>query len=367
MKTVVVVSNTSWNIYNFRLNIIKALSNIGYRVVIVAPKDNYSSQLSSDYEYHELFMDNKGTNPLKDMKTLISFYNIYKRIKPDIILNYTIKPNIYSTIAGDMLGVKTINNISGLGTAFISENFTTRIVKWLYKYSQAKASQVFFQNLDDYNLFTEQKLVEPNKCDIIPGSGVDLTKFTPAPVTEKNTMKFLMIARILRDKGIYEYIDAVKIVKSKYHNIEFQLLGEIGVANQTAIDKEEVDNWVQEGIINYLGTTDNVAQIISDADCVVLPSYREGTPRSLLEACAMAKPIITTNVTGCKDIVEDGLNGYLCEVKNSVDLASKIETMINLSLKDRNKMGLYARKKIVNEYDENIVIKKYIESIKKIL
>lgn len=367
MKTVVIVSNTSWNIFNFRLGIAKSLKELNYNVVIVAPKDKYSEKLNLEYVYYDLFMDNKGTNPINDLKTVWTFYKLYKKIKPDIVLNYTIKPNIYGTIACSLLNIKTINNISGLGTAFIKENFITTIVKWLYRYSQSKASKVFFQNSDDYKLFIDKSLVDIDKCDLVPGSGVDTKKFAPITDIRRDNIKFLMIARVLKDKGIYEYIDAIKILKDRYDFIEFQLLGEIGVQNKTAIPKGEVDGWVKNGLISYLGTTDDVQNLISKVDCVVLPSYREGTPRSLLESCSMAKPIIATDVAGCREVVDDGINGYLCEVKNSIDLSDKIDKMVNLSNEERKLMGKAGREKVINEFDEKLVINKYIDAIKEII
>jgi glycosyltransferase involved in cell wall biosynthesis len=368
VKKIVICLNTSWNIYNFRLNLARALKNAGYDVVLVAPYDVYSEKLKDEFTYYDIYMNNKGTNPKEDIKTLIWFYKLYKMIKPDVVLNYTIKPNIYGNIACGLLGVKTINNISGLGTVFINESLVTKVVKWLYKYSLGKSSKVFFQNRDDLNLFIKENLVDKYKCDLLPGSGIDTNKFVPVEYkNEDDTFRFLVIARMLWDKGVGEYVEAAKILKKKYKNVEFQLLGSLDAVNNTSISKEQMQEWTSEGLVNYLGVTDDVKEFIKKADCVVLPSYREGVPRTLLESASMAKPIVTTNVAGCKEVVDDGINGYLCEVRNAQDLADKMEMMLNLSEGERSKMGKKGREKMIKEFDEKIVIDKYLQAIKELL
>ena len=368
-KKIAIVLNTSWNIYNFRLGLIRALKDAGNEVVVIAPYDKYSDILSEEFEYHDIKINNKGTNPKEDIKTTIDFYKLYKKIKPDIVLHYTIKPNIYGTIACSILGIKTINNIAGLGTLFIKQNFVTKIAKWLYKYSQSKADKIFFQNSDDFEMFTSEGLVTKHKCDVLPGSGVDTNKFIPIDFESgDNTFRFLLIARMLWDKGLGEYVEAARIIKKKYPSVEFQLLGFLDVINKSAISKEQMQQWVDEGLVNYLGVSDDVKVQIAKADCIVLPSfYREGTPRTLLESASMAKPIITTDNVGCRDVVDDGVNGYLCEVRNAQDLADKMEMMLNLSEDERKLMGEAGRVKMINEFDESIVINKYLKVIKEVL
>lgn len=369
-KKILISINTSWNIINFRLGLLQALQKEGYQIIVLAPKDNYSKLFQDyDFEYHDIEMNNKGTNPIEDLKLTISYYKILKKIKPDLMLNYTIKPNIYGTIAANLLKIPTINNIAGLGTLFVNENFITKIAKYLYKYSQDKASKVFFQNNEDFELFTSSGLVDINKSDVLPGSGVNTEIFKPIEKT-KNLEKvvFLLISRMLWDKGIGEYVEAARILTKKYSNVEFQLLGFLDVVNNSAISKEQMDTWVNEGIINYLGTSDNVKNEISNADCMVLPSfYREGTPRTLLESASMAKPIVTTDNIGCKDVVNDEESGYLCRIKDATDLASKLELIINMSEEERKAMGQKGREKIKKEFDEKIVIDKYLDAVKQII
>lgn len=363
MKRIVIALNTSWNIYNFRLNLARALKKNGYKVILIAPYDSYSDILREEFEYHDIYINNKGTNPKEDLKTFIGFYKLYKKIKPDVVLNYTIKPNIYGNIACKILGIQTINNISGLGTVFIQESVVTKIVKWLYKFSLSSSSKIFFQNSDDRDLFVQHSLVDCDKCGLLPGSGIDTKKFEPVKIKKEDDMfKFLLIARMLKDKGIVEYVEAAKLLKCK--NVEFQLLGSLDAVNKTAISKEQMQEWIDASYVNYLGVTDDVKQFIAQANCIVLPSYREGTPRTLLESASMEKPIITTNVVGCKEVVDDRVNGYLCEVRNAQDLADKMERMLNLSEGEREKMGVAGREKMVREFSESIVIDKYLKTIK---
>jgi len=367
-KKIAIVLNNAWYAYNFRFNIARSLKDSGYEVVFVAPYDEkYSELIKKEFEFYEIYVDAKGINPVNDFKTLLELYRVYKTSKPDIVLNFTIKPNIYSSIVAGILNIKSISNITGLGTIFIKQTIITKVAKLLYKTALGFNSKVFFQNNDDRALFVKNKLVCDDKIDLLPGSGVDLTKFVPVTKKDDGVFRFLLIARLLKDKGIVEFIDAIRIIKKNYKNVEFQILGAVGVVNKTAVTKEELQSWVDEGIVTYLGTTDNVQDVISQVDFVVLPSYREGTPRSLLEACAMQKPIIATNVVGCKEVVDDGVNGYLCEVKNAKDLAAKMEMMLNLSEDERVAMGKAGREKIVREFDEKIVIDKYFQSIEEIL
>lgn len=361
-KKIVICLNTSWNIYNFRLNLARTLKDIGYEVILIAPYDKYSEILKQEFEYHDLYINNKGTNPIEDLKTLLELYKLYKNIKPDIVLNYTIKPNIYGNIACSLLGIKTINNISGLGTVFIRESIITKIVNWLYKYSLGKSSKVFFQNNDDKELFIMNKLVQKDKCDLLPGSGIDTNKFIPIEFKkEDETFRFLLIARMLWDKGVGEYVEASKILRNE--NIEFGLLGYLDVSNPSAIQKEQMSIWEKDSLIKYYGSTDDVKKFIIQTDCVVLPSYREGISMTLMESASLSKPLIATNVPGCKDLIDDEINGFLCEVKNSQDLANKMQKMINLNLNQRIAMGIAGREKMIKEFDESIVIAKYLETI----
>jgi glycosyltransferase involved in cell wall biosynthesis len=362
-KRVALVVNSSWNIFNFRLNLIRGIQAQGYEVILIAPYDKYSEILKKEFKYFNIKINNKGTNPIEDIRTFMEFYTIYKLTKPDLVLHFTIKPNIYGSLACRLLGIKTINNIAGLGTLFIKDNLMTSFAKLLYKFSQEKVDKVFFQNKDDYKMFIINRLVKQAKSSILPGSGVDVSRFKPIEYHKKdNIFRFLLVGRMLWDKGVGEYIEAIKIIKTKYDNVEFQLLGFLDVDNRASISKKQMNKWVDDDLVNYLGISDDVKKEISKVDCIVLPSfYREGTPKSLLEGASMAKPIITTDNVGCRDVVDDGVNGYLCKIKDSKDLAKKMQMMLNLSKSELKKMGENGRNKMIMEFNERIVIDNYLD------
>ncbi|MFT5258931.1 MAG: glycosyltransferase involved in cell wall biosynthesis [Saprospiraceae bacterium] len=364
-KTIAVVINTSWNIYNFRIGLLQALQEEGYSVVAIAPRDGYSEKLQAfGFEFHNVDINNKGTNPIEDTKLIWSFYKLYKRVNPDVLLHYTIKPNIYGTVAARIAGIPVISNISGLGTVFLNQGISSRIAKLLYKVALQFPAKVFFQNAEDRALFIDSKLVAENKTDLLPGSGIDTLKFSPIESDNDSTVDtFLFIARLVKDKGLVEYVDAARIVKGKYPDVVFKVLGAFYPGNPTAITQEEMAAWEHEGVITYLGTSNEVPSLIAAADCVVLPSYREGLSRVLLEAASMATPIITTDVPGCRDVVDNEGNGFLCKVKDARDLAVQMEKMIKLEQVQRVEMGLKGREKVVKEFDEAIVINQYQDAI----
>jgi glycosyltransferase involved in cell wall biosynthesis len=371
INTIIAISsNTSWYLYNFRKNTILALIEHGYQVIAIAPEDEYSTKLSElGCEFIHINIDQGGTNPVRDFKTFFDFYRIYQVKNIDVVLNFTPKNNIYSTLAANFNGTKSINNIAGLGILFINESITSKIARFLYKISQTKASKLFFQNEDDRALFLEKKISTTVETERLPGSGVDLTRFTLTPAPDDGKVRFLLIARMLYDKGIGQYVEAARALKEKFSDkVEFQLLGFLDVNNPSAVSKEDMQAWVDEGIVNYLGISDNVEQDIAKIDCMVLPSYyREGVPKSLLEAGAMGKPIVTTDNIGCRETVDDGINGYLCELRSTESLIEKLELIINKSHQERLAMGEKSRLKIQNEFDEKIVINKYLQAIKECL
>jgi len=300
---------------------------------------------------------------------------------PNVVLFYTIKPNIYGSLAAVILGIPVISNISGLGTVFLNNNLSSKIARLLYKVAMKIPKKVFFQNSYDKDLFIKLKLVDVSKTDIIPGSGINTNKFKPLQVISNNDskkIKFLFIGRLLKDKGLIEYVEAARAIRNGelkfenrelereiYKNIEFHILGAFYSGNPTAITENEMEIWEKENIVKYLETSDNVKAVIANHDCIVLPSYREGLSRVLLEAASMAKPIIATNVPGCKEVVEDGVNGFLCKVKDTNDLAEKMIKILNLSKEERIKMGQAGREKVIKEFDEKLVIDKYMEEILK--
>ncbi len=363
---VIIALNTAWNLVNFRAGLIRALVAEGYEVVAVAPNDEYAPRLAElGCRFVALPMDNKGTHPGRDFLLFFRFLNLLQRERPDVFLGYTIKPNVYGSLAAHVLGIPVVNNIAGLGAVFIRDNWLTRLARLLYKAALSRSCHVFFQNNEDIQLFVEQGLVAADKVSRLPGSGIDINvfRYTPMQPLENRPFRFLLAARLLWDKGVGEYVEAARMARRKYPTAKFQLLGFLDVKNPTAVSSAQMDDWVNEGVVEYLGVADDVKPYFIAADCVVLPSYREGVPRSLLEAAAIGRPIVTTDAIGCRDAVEDGLNGLLCRVADAGDLADKLQRMMELSFEERLLMGQAGRNKMEREFDEIIVIRRYLEVI----
>ncbi len=367
-KKILISLNTAWNLLNFRAGLIGGLIRSGYDVVAVAPKDEYVVKLELlGCRFVHLEMDNQGKHPIRDLLLLWRFFRLLKTEKPDVCLFYTVKPNVYGSLASSFCGIPFINNVSGLGAVFIQGGWLRRFVSALYRLAFRNSNRVFFQNRDDLGLFLENKLVKVVLTDVLPGSGINLHRFTPTDDSDRKSLntpfRFLLIARMLKDKGIVEFVNAAQLLEKSGVKAEFCLLGFLDVQNPAAISSKKMKEWTDQGFVKYLGVSDDVREHISSSDCIVLPSYREGTPRTLLEAAAMGKPIITTNVVGCKEVVEHGVNGFLCKVKNAKDLALKMKEMLLLSENQRRLMGENGRLKMEKEFDENIVIQKYLQAI----
>ena len=368
IKKILINTNTSWNIYNFRLGLIKTLVAAGYDVIALAPKDDYVSSLEAcGVSCYNIKLNVKSTNPVKDLYLIIQYYKKIKVLKPDVILSYTIKPNIYGNLAARLLRVPTINNISGLGTLFIKTSFATYFGKMLYRLSLAFSDHVFFQNKDDLQLFSKNNLVKAEMTSIIPGSGVNIKKFNCDRAKNKAN-KFLFVGRLIADKGIFEYLDAAVTVLKKYPEKEFLLAGELGYNNKTAISKQQLEDFTNNyPQVKYLGKTDNIIALLKSVDVLVLPSYREGLSKSLIEAAAMKLPIITTNVPGCRDVVKDGFNGFLCSVKSKSSLEKAIFNIIDLNEVERLEFGANGRKIVVDKFSSDIVNKIYLDKINQII
>src|SRR5258708_3591653 len=361
---IAIVLNTSWNIYNFRMNFIDSLRAQGHEVHTVAPVDDFTHFLNeAGCGHNPVRMDSRGASPIKDAALLVELWSIYRKMRPDVILHYTIKPNVYGSLAAGMLGIPTINNVCGLGTVFLKNNLVSAIAIFLYKISFRFASKVFFQNPDDLSLFLNTKLVAPEKADLIPGSGIDLNKFQPTAFKRNSPFTFLLISRLITDKGVLDYIKAVEHLRAQGMNARFQILGAKDPLHKRGIQLKTIDEWISNGTIEYLGTTSDVRQFIHQADCIVLPSYREGAPRTLLEAASSSKPIIATDVPGCHHVVRHQFNGLLCKLKDPEDLAQKMDTMANFDDATIKKLGENGRQKMEQEFDEKVVINKYIKAI----
>ena len=369
---VLIALNMAWNLVNFRAGLICALVKAGYEVVAVAPHDHYASRLSElGSRFSPLPMDNQGTHPGRDAVLFWRFLLLFKRERPEVYLGYTVKPNVYGSLAAHLLGIPVINNIAGLGAVFIKDGWLVRVVRWLYRLALGRSKTVYFQNDEDRQLFVAAGLVRAEVTDLLPGSGIDLTRFTVVPLAASygtvRKFRFLLIARMLWDKGVGEYVEAARLLRVRWPQAECCLLGFVDVQNPAAISRSQMDVWVSQGHVTYLGVSDDVRAEIAAADCIVLPSYREGTPRTLLEAAAMGRPIITTDAVGCREVVDDNYNGFLCKLRDAGDLAEKMERMLSLTQEQRSEMGLRGRAKMETEFDEQIVIRKYVASIEDVL
>ena len=312
-------------------------------------------------------VDKKGINPLGDVRLFLTLYLWYRKERPDIVHHFTIKPVIYGSIAARLAKVpKIINTITGLGFVFTGNEtaWLRSLVEWQYRVSLVCADFTFFQNQDDLELFLGRNLAQSWKVGLLPGSGVDCTFFVPCPIAGQSSEKsatFLMVARLLRDKGVYEFVEAACTVKSLFPHVEFQLLGGRDERNPTVVPQRDLERWQSKGIIKWLGVVSDVRSTIAGADVVVLPSYyREGIPRSLLEGAAMGKPLITTDSVGCREVVDDEVNGLLVPVKDSKALARSMIRMIE-NPEMRQRMGKAGREKVLREFDERIVIEKILK------
>jgi len=348
------------------------LKSQGAEVYAIAPYDEFAERLKEEFPFVALkHLDRKGKSFFKDFKFFVELYRIYKEHKPDLVLHFTIKPNIYGSIACGLLKIPCIANVTGLGYVFIGKSFLSLIVKKLYKFSFRFPKKIVFQNPVDYDFFISEKIIPSGKGVVISGSGVNTKKFSPEFCKNlgenrysKNKFVFLMVSRMLRDKGVKEFVEAGRMVRKKHQGVEFWLLGPVDEGNPAAVPRRVLDEWEREGVIRYLGVTDDVRPFICQSDVVVLPSfYREGIPRSLLEAMAMAKPIITTDAPGCRETVVDGVNGFMVKPKNVESLAIAMEKMLKLSKEERERMGWEGRKMVLEKFDERIVIKKYVEIV----
>jgi glycosyltransferase involved in cell wall biosynthesis len=360
------VCNTAWAIHTYRPGLIKSLLAHGARVTVLAPRDRTFAPLQAlGVTCIDVPIASKGTNPLADLKTLVALWRHYRALKPDMVFHYTIKPNIYGTIAAALARVKSIAVTTGLGYVFIQRSRAAQVAKRLYKIAFRFPREVWFLNPDDHRTFVDAGLlVHPERAYLLRSEGIDLDQFPLTPVVAGDGgLVFILVGRLLWDKGVAEYVAAARAVKARYPQARFQLLGPVGVANPSAISQQEVEQWVAEGVVEWLGETDDVRPYLSAADCVVLPSYREGMPRTLLEASALGRPIVATRVPGCRDVVEDGVTGLLCEARSADDLAAKMLQMLEMTAQQRAHMGELGRARMQAEFDERLIIQRYFAAL----
>ena len=369
-KKIAFVANSTWNIYNFRLNLIKAFLKKGFEVIVIAPVDEYIHYLDNTKGLTHVplkHLSRKSTNPLKDTLLFFELLRIYRKIKPDLIIHYTVKPNIFGNIAAKLKGIRSVCVVTGLGYSFLHKRSLQDFAEHLYRLSFKKADAVIFENPDDQQLFTDKEIVKKTQAFTVPGSGVDVNYYKPRSFSPSDKKKvFTFIGRLLYDKGIVEFVKAAKAMRSKYSNVEFWVIGDIDEGNPSFVSKPQLVQWIESKTIRYFGIKLDVRPVISQSDCIVLPSYREGLSMVLLEAMAMGKPIITTDTPGCRQTVDAGKNGLLVPVKDSKALGLAIETFYELSMEETKRMGLNSRQIAVEYFAQEVVFDCYFKIIQKI-
>ncbi len=369
VRNIALISNTSWSLYNFRLGLIKKLIKAGYSVLVIAPVDKYTPYLiENGCKFAPIELDNYGYSPWQDFKSFLAFLKLYQKQKIDFIFHYTIKPNIYGTLAATILKIPSIAVVTGLGHLFTNPNWKTAVAKILYKVAFSKIKKVWFLNESDATIFTQKAIVSESKIEYLPSEGINTKYFQQYAygLLSNGNFKFLLASRLIVDKGVYEYVEAARILKKRGCQIEFQLLGFIEPQNPQHISLKTIQQWEAEGLIRYLGTTDDIRPYLEKIDCLVLPTYyREGIPRILMEGASMQIPLIATDNVGCRQVVEDCVNGFLCKRKNPEDLAKCMEKMISLTHQERTRFGLLGRRRVYTLYHENIIINKYLRTLNK--
>lgn len=339
----------------------------GYAPVVVAPGNSgVDARINGlGVEWIRVDVDRSGLNPIADLRLLAQYRRILNRVRPIALLSFTAKPNIYGCLAARTTETAAIPNISGLGTAFMRTGPLRLLVAGLYRLALAKALTVFFQNPDDRKLFIEHRLVRADRARLLPGSGVNLERFASVAPSASAT-QFLFVGRLLGDKGVREFVAAARIVRLKHPDVRFRLLGPLDEGNRSAISRAELDAWINEGMVEYLGEVDDVRPYLAQATAVVLPSYREGLPRTLLEAAAMARPLIATDVPGCRELIDDGGNGFLCRSRDPSSLADAMVRLAHLPAGERTAMGRASRKMVEERYSEQIVVQAYLDALGKL-
>lgn len=363
--------NTAWGLFNFRGVVIRHFLKRGFRVSVCVPYDAvYVERLRSmGCGVHVVSVDSHGVNPVRDVGLIRQYYGLMRRLRPDASITYTVKPNLYAGLTASWLGIPYLPVVPGAGQAFVRRSAVTEVVKLLYKIAFRRAGAVWFLNEEDMALFRSEGLVSANKMERLDGEGIDLADFPMSEHEgESDSLTFLMIGRLLREKGVAEYAEAARLVKANYPQVRFRLLGMVDETNRNAITRQELETWQRAGIVDYLGATGDVLPYLQQADCVVLPSYyREGIPRSLMEGAAVGLPLITTDNTGCREVVRDGVNGLLCRAKDARSLAAAMTRMLELSAEERRRMGLQGRRLMEERFDVRLIVQRYDEAVERLV
>lgn len=368
-KKIALVSNTAWNHWNYRRALIHLLLEKEAQVILLAPDDAFAQYLRAEFPQVLFFplkhLSRRSLSPISNLRTFLELYGILKNIRPDAILHYTIKPNIFGNVASGMLGIPSIGVVEGLGYTGTAPLLIRWAIFRLYRYASKRAFRLIFQNHNDRAEFIKANAVEPEKTMVITGHGVDTVYFQPAPPPHNPAPVFIFVGRLLSEKGIREFIAAGHLVKKIWPNACFQVLGSPDAGNPASILPTELEQWIANGSVEYLGQTDDVRPFIRQADVMTLPSYyREGLPCSLLEGMAMGKPVITTDSVGCRDTVEHEKNGYIVPIADVEALRDAMLRFAALSAEQQQAMGVYSREKVLREFCKAVILPQYLEQIR---
>ena len=367
-KTIVFVSNNAWSVYNFRLDVIKWMLSSGYKVVVLSPPDDYAEKLvRQGCRFIAIDFNNKGENPVKDLRFYLRLRSLYRSIAPDFIFHYVAKPNIYGSLAAGARNIPSVAVITGLGYPFAKRNWLFRIIKLLYRRALKNAREVWFLNNEDARVFVKEKIVSIVKMKVLAGEGVNTEHFAPGhdrAAGAGRPFQFIMSTRLLKSKGVSLYADAARILRRKHYPSVFNLIGFFEAGHPDSIDPALLEAWKNEGLIHYFGFADDVRPYLAQADCLVFPSYyNEGVPRCLMEAASMEIPVVTSLNRGCKEVVHDQVNGYLCNLNDAFDLADKMEKMLNLPPEERCAMGKKGRALVIEKFDIRKIIAEYANTL----
>lgn len=365
-KKVLLIGNHGFVIYNFRKELIRELLQKGYDVYITLPRDEKVEVMQQwGCHYIETKVDRRGMNPIKDFSLFLRYMRILMQVKPDVVLTYTIKPNLYGGIASRLMRIPYLVNITGLGSGFGRNKWLRMALVILYKWALKGAECVYFQNEEDMRQILGFNMGK-GEHKLLPGSGVNLQEFTYTeyPSEKHGPIRFLFVGRIMKDKGIDQYLEAAKQIRAKHPNTAFEIIGFIEKTD--AVYKGIFEQYENQGLIRYLGYQSDVKPFLKKAHCLIQPSHSEGLSNVVLEAAATGRPVITSNIPGCREVVEHGVNGYTFKVKDANDLAYQIERFLQLSEEERKRMGAASRKKVENEFDRQIVVDEYMRQIQRL-
>lgn len=358
-----ILSNSARYIWNFRISLMENLRKEGYEVIAISPAGAEVELIENlGFRHVDLSISPQGTNVFRELGTVFALRRILARECVDVVLSSTPKGNLYSALANRGSRRRQIANVSGLGSAYIRQDWLTKIIEYLYRLNFSSIDHVLFENPADHNDFLRRGWVSPGCASVIPGLGVDLTHFNahPLPPEQDGGVRFLMIARLIGDKGVREYVAAARRVRAIWQNVRFDLLGDSNAENPSCIPPQEIELWKSEGVINHFEHVNDVRPFIRSAHCIVLPSYREGMSRTLLEGGSMGRPLIASDVPGCREAIEPGVNGFLCRARNADSLVEALTQFLMMNSDQRQAMGDASREKISKEFSEEVVIQRYV-------